>query len=237
MNRSHPFESVLKERRSIRHFTKRVIGDAEIQDILDDAVWAPSPGNAQSWQLVVLSEDKSSQVLENFEDRGWSYIYPLLKGVVRRQYGDADDLVAKTKEFYGRYLKATGKPRLIFVCGKKSSLREQLMLSSKVLFNGVSPFFDMALGLNDTLKVHSNLTKAGLANLAYAITLCAHDRGLATCIQAAYCNLSEEIVTYLGIDPTLEIFLSILIGEEDPKRPLTPQVLLDRDEIRTHWIK
>lgn len=44
------------DRRSVREFTDHVVTDEEIRDILDAARWAPSWGNTQSWEFIVVRD-------------------------------------------------------------------------------------------------------------------------------------------------------------------------------------
>ena len=47
---------LLHARRSIRKFTAEAIGDADVVEILDAAMAAPSAGNQQPWHFVVIRD-------------------------------------------------------------------------------------------------------------------------------------------------------------------------------------
>ena len=51
------FEAI-KGRRSIRAFTKEPISDKEIKKLIDAARWAPSAGNIQPWEFVIVRDSK-----------------------------------------------------------------------------------------------------------------------------------------------------------------------------------
>jgi len=46
----------LKSRRSVRAFTNQTVSDAEVMKLIDAARWAPSAGNIQPWEFVVVRD-------------------------------------------------------------------------------------------------------------------------------------------------------------------------------------
>jgi nitroreductase len=51
------FEAI-KGRRSVRAFTKKPVSDEEITKLIDAARWAPSAGNIQPWEFVIVRDAK-----------------------------------------------------------------------------------------------------------------------------------------------------------------------------------
>jgi coenzyme F420-0:L-glutamate ligase/coenzyme F420-1:gamma-L-glutamate ligase len=51
------FEDLVRQRRSIRHFRTETVPQALIKEILEAAMWAPSPHNVQPWRFTVLVHD------------------------------------------------------------------------------------------------------------------------------------------------------------------------------------
>lgn len=49
------FEAI-KSRRSVRAFTNEPVSDKEVMKLIDAARWAPSAGNIQSWEFVVVRD-------------------------------------------------------------------------------------------------------------------------------------------------------------------------------------
>jgi nitroreductase len=48
---------IIKERRSIRAFkVEKAISDADLEQLLEAAIWAPSAGNVQPWKFYVISD-------------------------------------------------------------------------------------------------------------------------------------------------------------------------------------
>lgn len=75
--------AAIKERRSCRAFLPDPVAEDAIEKILEAAVWAPSPMNAQPWEFIVISNGEIKQkihteaeeqrkVLE--EKSGWKWL-------------------------------------------------------------------------------------------------------------------------------------------------------------------
>ena len=59
------FSKLVKERRSIHHFTDEEVTDEELKYILEAARWAPSAGNAQPTRYIVArDENKRRKIWE-----------------------------------------------------------------------------------------------------------------------------------------------------------------------------
>ncbi|MDI6856637.1 MAG: nitroreductase family protein, partial [Candidatus Thermoplasmatota archaeon] len=56
-------KEAIRKRRSIRAFKAGKIEDKEILEILENAVLAPSAGNLQSWEFVVVKSDEQKEKL------------------------------------------------------------------------------------------------------------------------------------------------------------------------------
>lgn len=65
-NRSVLFMDIfecIKGRRSIRSFSNDPISDDDINKILEAGIWAPSAGNMQAWEFVIVRDKKLRQKL------------------------------------------------------------------------------------------------------------------------------------------------------------------------------
>ncbi|GIG59483.1 5,6-dimethylbenzimidazole synthase [Longispora fulva] len=62
------FDTLLRWRRDVRHFSTEPLPPALVEDLLDAACLAPSVGNAQPWRFVsVDSPDRRAAIGANFE--------------------------------------------------------------------------------------------------------------------------------------------------------------------------
>ena len=60
--------TVIKERKSIRHFLPEIPSRAIILECLEAASWAPNPTSQQPWQFIVLTNDTLKTVCRVIED-------------------------------------------------------------------------------------------------------------------------------------------------------------------------
>ena len=56
-------EEVIKTRRSVRFFSKEPVPENVIRDLVDQAQWAPSSCNFQSWDFIVVTDDEVKEKL------------------------------------------------------------------------------------------------------------------------------------------------------------------------------
>jgi nitroreductase len=56
------FEAI-RGRRSVRAFTKKPVSDEEITKLIDAASWAPSAGNIQPWEFIIVRDTKIKREL------------------------------------------------------------------------------------------------------------------------------------------------------------------------------
>lgn len=75
--------TAIKERRSCRSYLPDPIDDTTIEQVLEAAVWAPSPANLQPWEFVVVTSPDvkekifcSSSELKKvwYEKSGWKWV-------------------------------------------------------------------------------------------------------------------------------------------------------------------
>lgn len=68
---------------SIRHFTDQPIGDALLNEILDDARFAPSGGNRQAWRVIVVKDPAIRRAIADAYLDAWhDYVAQLMVGLV-----------------------------------------------------------------------------------------------------------------------------------------------------------
>jgi nitroreductase len=56
MRNNHPIVESIKNRRSIRQFTKEAVSDEIVNQILESGCWAPSGKNNQPWKFAVIQD-------------------------------------------------------------------------------------------------------------------------------------------------------------------------------------
>ena len=56
------FEAI-RHRRSIRAYTRQNVSEEEVEKLIDAARWAPSAGNIQPWEFIIIRDAKIKQKL------------------------------------------------------------------------------------------------------------------------------------------------------------------------------
>lgn len=54
---------IIRNRRSIRTFTEKVIGDEKIKEVLKAAMFAPTAKNFRPWEFIVVTDDSTKKLL------------------------------------------------------------------------------------------------------------------------------------------------------------------------------
>jgi len=57
------FLDIVRSRRSIRSYKDYPVPDEDIEKILDSARWAPSAGNLQPWEFIIVRNDRTKRLL------------------------------------------------------------------------------------------------------------------------------------------------------------------------------
>lgn len=77
------FQTVVRTTPAVREFTDESMPDEVLHDILDDARFAPSGGNRQAWQVVVVEDPATRLRLRELYQLGWrEYMAHVLAGAV-----------------------------------------------------------------------------------------------------------------------------------------------------------
>ncbi|OGI07389.1 MAG: hypothetical protein A2Y40_10950 [Candidatus Margulisbacteria bacterium GWF2_35_9] len=62
-------DNIIKERRTVRKFTKHIVSDEEINTIIDAALWAPSWANTQTWEFIIVRDkDQITRITEAYSN-------------------------------------------------------------------------------------------------------------------------------------------------------------------------
>ena len=70
------FFDVIKARRSVRHYTPAAVDPALVDQVIEAGILAPSAGNRQPWEFVVIEHDaalKQAVVDTTFRGNSWTH--------------------------------------------------------------------------------------------------------------------------------------------------------------------
>ncbi len=186
---------IIRERRSVRKYRGGDVPRQVLQEILQDALWAPSGTNRQNWEIYVVRGEKRDKILKNM----------VLAAEIFRPTLDKlfpDDIVNVTINFFKNI---GGAPVLLLVYIPRYSYE---------LYKG--------MGNKEKWDVeHDRLTSVlSAAALVQNILLLAREKGLGTCWMTAMKHVEDQINTEMGITG-MELISVIPIGypDETPRVP------------------
>lgn len=194
--------TAVRERRSIRKFLSKPVPKETIKKIIDHALWAPSWGNTQPWEIVVLSGD----LLEKYKKAN---IEALAKG--RKFSPDIPMPESWPDRLKSRY-KNVGKSVLETLGVKRGDAdgRNQYYLQMFSLFE--APTLVLFL-IDQSVAVEYAMLDVGL--LLQTFSLLAVEKGLGTCTMAVSVNYGTIAHELLKIPESKKLVIGTALGWPD----------------------
>ena len=185
---------IIKERRSIRDFTKEKIGEEEIKVLIDAARYAPNNTNRQAWKFIILRNDKiKSEIAAAVKEK----IEKVKENIEEKEL---QDMFINYSKYFLLFSQA---PVVIFALYKTA-----LSIVDRVLSK---------TGIKAVEKVEPELISVSMA--VQNLLLTAHVMGLGACCMTSPLIAYTEIKKILDIRPPFEIAALIPIGkyEKEPE--------------------
>ena len=200
-------QKVVRHRRSIRQFLDKPVDEKIIKEILSQSLWAPSWGNTQPWEVVVVTGAK----LEEFKKKNKE---TLLAGK------DAQTDIPMPQVWPDAYLnryKDLGKDVLssLNIARKDREARLQHFVQMFGLFD--APAVVLA-AMDKELSLEYAMLDIGI--FLQTFCLLAHDRGLGTCIMAAIVSFPDLVRELFSISENKTIVMGAILGWPDPEAPV-----------------
>jgi nitroreductase len=201
-------EAAIRQRKSVRAFTKEQISLEEIRTILDIARHSPSGGNLQPWKMIVLSGD----ALKAVSDLGQK----TLAANPRGEAGSHPIYPEKVEEPHrSRRYKVGEDMYAILGIAREDKFGRLAQMAENFKFFGApcAIFFviDKSMG-------HGQWAHMGM--LMQTICLAAEERGIATCMQEAWGMVRETLATHFGLPDNEMIYCGMALGYEDKDAPI-----------------
>lgn len=193
------FETVLRERRSVRGFLEKEVPDALLQKVFSMAAQTPSNCNTQPWMVHVASGEKAALIKQGLLDamsKGeFSMDYPYLgqyTGVYKERQYDA------AKQLYSA----------MSIAREDKAARHAAFLRNFEFFGAPHAAF-MFIRDGDLREA------ADLGMYAQSLMLSLQAHGLASCPQTAlsfHCDLVRDV---LGVPEDQKLLFGLSFGFED----------------------
>jgi len=198
---------VIRNRRSIRQFLAKPVPEAMIRELISDSLWAPSWGNTQPWEIIVVTGEK----LEAFKKKNEE---TLLAG----QAAQTDIPMPQVwPDAYLKRYKDLGKAVLSSLAIAREDKQARLLHFARMfgLFDAPAVIL---LAVDKELSLEYAMLDIGI----YLQTFCllAHDRGLGTCIMAASVSFPDLVRELFSVPETKTIVMGAILGWPDPEAPV-----------------
>jgi nitroreductase len=215
-------------RRSIREFKSDLVSSEDITMIIEAALAAPSKGNSQIWEFVVVTGEKKRVMDEMLLNLLKTDLIPSMK-LSESDEVTSNDALKKAEMRSSRHRQEISK-----ILSPLGLSVDEFMLEGTFSFFGapvaILIFVDevFAKDLPHTLSVG-----AAVQN----ILLAAMDKGLGTCWIGGVWRYTKDIRTYLGIPDNKKLFSAIALGHPDNNSPIN-RYKSTRDDINefVRWI-
>ena len=194
-------------RRSIRNFLKKEIPEELIKEILTDAQWAPSWGNTQAWEIMVIK----GFPLKIFKQKNKEAFFSGVKPKPEIQMPEV--FPAQLKQ---RYVDV-GKRVLQSLSIERKDLDGRLNYYGDMFYLFDAPCLVLFLLRKDVLLEYAMLD-VGL--YLQTLLLSAHDKGLGGIVLAASVNYPDILRALfpIGVDKT--IVIGAVLGWPDRNAPV-----------------
>lgn len=200
-------QEAIRSRRSIRQFLANPVPEEMIRELIADSLWAPSWGNTQPWEIVVVTGGK----LEEFKKRNEE---ALLAGKAAQT--DIPMPQVWPDAYLNRY-KNLGKSVLssLSIAREDKEARLQHFARMFGLFDAPAVIL---VTVDKELSLEYAMLDVGI--FLQAFCLLAHDRGLGTCIMAAIVSFPDLVRELFSVPENKTIVMGAVLGWPDPEAPV-----------------
>ena len=197
----------IRQRRSIRQFLPKPVPDEVIQDIIAEAVWSPSWGNTQQWEMMVVTGDKLTKLKEENKKALFAGQKAQPEIAFPEVWPDAH------KARYGEIGKAVLESQATDRDDKKGRLQNTSHMFS---------FFDAPVLLyfmvDKQLSLEYAVLDVGL--ILQNVSLLACDKGLGSCIMAVSVMYADIVRKILPVPDNKRLVIGTALGYPDLEAPI-----------------
>jgi nitroreductase len=217
-------EQAIQKRRSVRGFLDRPVEKTVVDEILTQAVRAPSWGNTQPWEIAVAAGARARALTAEFVENAKSGVPANPDFEMPSQFPDIQMARYRT---VGRELF-----RRLGIGRDDHEARLEHLLKNFEAFDAPVLIF---LLLDQELSTVYPVFDSGL--LAQNICLLAAERGLGTCLLAALAHYPDSVRRQLDIDQAKRVLLGIGLGYEDESAPANKlRTIREQTDRTVTWV-
>lgn len=214
----------IRNRRSIRSFLPRPVEKGLIEGVISDALWAPSWGNTQPWEIIVVT----GNTLATFKAANKN-------SVMSGKQSDPDVSMPQEwpKPNKSRY-QDVGRRTLEALSIPREDAEGRLNFYTHMMELFDAPVL-LLITVDKDISLEYSMLDVGL--LVQTLCLLAHERGLGTCVMAAAVQYPDSLRTLCSIPDTKRIVIGVALGWPDQTSPVNTfeRVRGDFDEF-VRWV-
>jgi len=200
-------ETAVRERRSIRKFTKDPIPQEVIREILEGARWSPSWGNTQSWELYVVTGEPLEKLKKESRQRIIEGILPSPDIEMPMQWPD---------RMKARYM-GVGKSVLTALDIARDDKEGRQRYNTDMFYLFDAPCL-IIIAVDRAVSSRYVLIDVGL--ILQTICLLAQGKGLGSCIMACAIAYPDLLRSIARIPGDRIIAMGVVLGRPDPEAPV-----------------
>jgi nitroreductase len=211
--------TIIKERKSIRHFSADVPSRSLILECLEAAAWAPNPTSQQPWKFIVLTGAALKTVCQVIEDN-------FAEAAAKMAERPAPALSEKMNRIFKERKDHNFAEMLSFLKNKNVDMKA-IGRGNFVFHNAPAGIIFATYPCKD-----QNFLKSTVAAMQ-TFMLAAAARGLGTCWMNAVSICQDYIKTALNLSPELILVDGIAVGYPVENSPLNqlPRHRLPVEEV------
>jgi len=217
--------SSVKKRRTIRSFLPDPVSGDVIRELISEARWAPSWGNTQPWEFMIVN----GSAMENLKNKNRDALVSGVKPHPEIQMPE------KFPEIHSSRYKDVGKSVLTSLSIPRRDLEARMEYYGDMfhLFN--APALLLVL-LDRNLLLEYTMLDVGLFLQTFMLLAC--DRGLGTASLAASVNYPDVLREHLPIPEDKTIAIGVAVGWPDMDAPVNrfERKRAPIDEVTT-WVE
>jgi nitroreductase len=209
---------VMLERRSIRAFTSDPVPESVVREILEEARWAPSWGNAQDWEVFVVTGDALGRLKDGLQKAAESGAAQPADIAMPLSGAEVWPDHIASRMTYRR-----PSPEVAAALPERAGLWSVYNAQVLLLFT-----------IDERLAPEYACFDSGL--VVENVCLAAVDRGLGTCIMAMVVRFPEALREVVPAEGR-RFVIAVALGHADETSPLNAleRRRADFDEI-VHWV-
>lgn len=197
---------VVKGRRSIRRFLSKPVPEEMIQEIISGALWSPSWGNTQPWEVTVLTGDAMKRFIEKNREALIAGKEPKPDVPIPEIWPDAHK---------SRY-KDVGRSVLESLSIAREDAEARMDYYGRMFACFEAPALVM-LSVDKALSLEYAMLDIGI--FVQSFCLLAFDNGLGTAILASSINYPDILRESFSFPEDKRVIIGIAIGWPDPDVP------------------